>query len=177
VSQAADLLLECHARIRAFLATARRIAEARDAPPGEVAEAARAVHRYFTMALPLHVVDEERSVLPRLRGRSAEIDAALAAMVAEHQGHLGPLAELVAACATLSATPDRHGELAPGLLVTLGCLEPQLQSHLVAEESVVISGMRRWLSPQEDAAVVAEVRWRRAAPTGPEEPPRTPSRA
>jgi hypothetical protein len=37
MSQAADLLLECHSRIRAFLATARRIAEARDAPPGEVA--------------------------------------------------------------------------------------------------------------------------------------------
>jgi hypothetical protein len=122
-------------------------------------------------------MDEERSVLPRLRGRSAEVDAALAAMVVEHQDHLGPLAELVAAFATLSATPGRHGELAPGLLVTLGCLEPQLLSHLGSEETVVISGMRRWLSPQDDADVVAEVRLRRAAPAEPEELPRKPSRA
>ena len=175
MSQAADLLLECHARIRAFLATARRIAEAKDAPPGEVAEAARAVHRYFTLALPLHVEDEERSVLPRLRGRSAEVDGALATMAAEHQEHQGPLADLVATCATLSATPARHGELSTALLTTVACLEQKLKAHLGAEEVVVIPGMRRWLSPQEDAAIVAEVRSRRAAPTGAEEVPWRPS--
>ncbi len=168
MSQAADLLLECHVRIRSFLATARRIAEAKDASPGELADAAEAVRRYFTLALPLHVEDEERSILPRLRGRATEIDGALAAMVAEHQEHQRPLAELVATCATLSVTPTRHGDLSPALLATVTWLEKDFQSHLGAEEAVVIPGMRRWLSTQDDAAIVAEIRGRRGSPAMPE---------
>jgi iron-sulfur cluster repair protein YtfE (RIC family) len=123
------------------------------------------VHRYFTQALPLHVEDEERSVLPRLRGRDAVVDGALAAMVSEHQEHQGPLAQLVATCGSLSVTPARHSELSPALLATVAWLEQSFQAHLRAEEEVVIPGMRRWLSPQDDAAVVAEVRLRRSAPT------------
>ena len=49
-ADAVALLLECHGRIRAFLAMARRVGEAIQ------------VHRNFTLALPLHARDEEESI-------------------------------------------------------------------------------------------------------------------
>src|SRR4051812_30710357 len=58
-------LLDCHSRIRRFSTLAIRLAEA-DAPPNEIAETAAAVHRYFTVALPLHAADEDLSIAPRL---------------------------------------------------------------------------------------------------------------
>lgn len=177
MSQAAELLLECHGRIRAFLATARRIAVAAGSPPGEVAEAAAAVHRYFTQALPLHAADEERSILPRLRSREPALDAALDAMVAEHAAHQGHLADLTAACAALAAAPARHAELASALLDSVAWLESHLEAHLGAEEAVVLPGMRRWLGPEGDAAVVSELRARRAEPTRSQERPWKPSRS
>ena len=162
MSQAAELLLECHGRIRAFRATARRVAQATDPAPAEVADAARAVHRYFTEALPLHAEDEERSILPRLRGRQAGLDAALATMAAEHREHQGPLDELRALCAALTAAPGRHAELSPALLAVVDWLERHFEAHLAAEEALVLPAMRRWLDPGEDAAIVAELRQRRA---------------
>ena len=78
---AVGLLLECHERIRSFLALARRIAEVGPSEPGSVPEAAARVRRYFTEALPLHAQDEEASILPRLRGLDARVDAELEAKV------------------------------------------------------------------------------------------------
>ncbi len=72
---AVGLLLECHERIRSFLALARRIAEVGPSAPGTVPEAAARVRRYFTEALPLHARDEEESILPRLRGLDPTVDA------------------------------------------------------------------------------------------------------
>ena len=39
-----------------------------------VLEASRRCERYFSEALPLHVEDEEQSLLPRRRGRTPELD-------------------------------------------------------------------------------------------------------
>jgi hypothetical protein len=100
-----DALLECHERIRRFAALAVTLAEARAPGAEEVREAAGQVRRYFLEALPLHVADEDESIVPRLRGRDAEVDAALATMSAEHEGHRAPLAELVSTCAALEAAP------------------------------------------------------------------------
>lgn len=159
---AVDLLLECHQRIRRFLATARRLAEARGAPAGEVAEAARAVHRYFAEALPLHAEDEERSLWPRLSGRDAGLDAALAAMAAEHREHQAPLRRLLEACAALGAAPQRHAAEAPSLLDAVAELERHFEHHLAGEEAVIFPAVRR-LEPSVDAAIVGEIRARRAA--------------
>lgn len=161
IPQAAALLLECHGRIRAFLATARRIAEAEAPPPGELAEAAHAVHRYFTEALPLHAEDEEASLLPRLRGREAALDEALAVMMAEHQEHRARVAELTGACASLAAAPALHPLLAPGLLGAVAWLERHFEAHLAAEEASVFPAMARYLDAAEDDAFVAELRARR----------------
>lgn len=160
-SAAATLLLECHDRIRAFLATARRIAEAEGAPPAQVAEAAAAVQRYFTVALPLHAEDEERSILPRLRGRDDATDAALERMVEEHRAHEATVRALVAICAELTAAPRRRAMLTPALRSTLAWLDRHFAEHLGGEEAVVVPAMERLLSAAEDQAIFAEMRARR----------------
>src|SRR4051812_25565021 len=79
-----DILLECHERIRSFTGLARRLASTHGLSEEEVRDAAARVTRYFSEALPLHVADEEQSILPRLSGRSPELDAALNGMQREH---------------------------------------------------------------------------------------------
>lgn len=163
---AVDLLLECHDRIRSFLAMARRLAEARGATPEEIAGAAGRVHRYFTQALPLHAEDEERSILPRLRGRDPEVDRELATMAREHAEHEVPLGALVRACAALAEDPGRHAALAPDVGAAAAELERHFAAHLAREERVIFPALRRLLGPDADAAVVGEIRARRgvAAP-------------
>ncbi len=48
------MLLDCHARIRNFSALSVRLASPDVAAEGEIADAAARVHRYYTVALPLH---------------------------------------------------------------------------------------------------------------------------
>src|SRR6478752_10243593 len=94
-----ELLLECHGRIRKFLGFARDLAVAHAAPRDEVRQLAAQIRRYFAVSLPLHVADEEELIEPALAGASSEVDAALAAMHAEHEAHAPALARLVGACA------------------------------------------------------------------------------
>jgi len=137
---AVDLLLECHQRIRAFLDLARRLGEARGEPAEAVADAAARVHRYFTVALPLHALDEEESIAPRLRGREPAADAELATMTREHREHQGPLSVLVGACGWLSREPARHGELAAVVRGAAEELTRHFAAHLAREEEVISRG-------------------------------------
>ena len=163
---AADLLLECHERIRSFLTLARRIAEASADERSAVPEAAARVHRYFTQALPLHARDEEESVLPRLRGKDPRMDAELSAMVREHAEHAQPLGVLVAACQLLAREPARYAALAPRIAEVTGELERHFAVHLRREEDIVFPAMRRLLDPSADAEIVSEIRARRQVAGG-----------
>jgi iron-sulfur cluster repair protein YtfE (RIC family) len=158
---AVDLLLDCHERIRSFLALARRVAEAPPSDPG-VGEAALRVRRYFVEALPLHARDEDESLLPRLRGRDAAVDAELDAMSREHREHEAPLAALVAACERIGAAPERLADVAPQLSSAVAELERHFVPHLRREEAVIFPAMRRLLDREEDAAIVRELRARRS---------------
>jgi hemerythrin-like domain-containing protein len=171
-ADAVDLLLECHDRIRNFLALARRIAERGAGDPAGVPEAAERVRRYVTQALPLHARDEEESILPRLRGRDPALDAALATMTREHLEHEPPLAALVEACEALAEDPARLPDLAPAVLRATAELEHHFAAHLQREEEVVFPAMRRLFDAATDAAVVAEIRARRGVGT-----PATPAAA
>jgi hemerythrin-like domain-containing protein len=158
---AVDLMVECHERIRSFLALARRIGEASDASDAEVREAAQRVHRYFTQALPLHAEDEERSIRPRLLGREPAVDAELSRMMQEHEEHGPPLSALLAACDALAADPGRLAELRRPLLAATGELERHFVLHLEREEKVIFPAMRRLLDKATDAIIVDEIRGRR----------------
>jgi iron-sulfur cluster repair protein YtfE (RIC family) len=158
---AVDLALECHERIRSFLALARRIPDAREAAPETIAEAAARVRRYFVEALPLHARDEEDSFLPRLLGRDPEVDRALETMAREHEEHEAPLSALVAACEALSRDPGRLAEVAPGLAAAVQELDAHFAKHLAAEEAVILPAVRRLLDPAADAEIVREIRARR----------------
>jgi iron-sulfur cluster repair protein YtfE (RIC family) len=160
---AVDLLLECHERIRSFLALARRIAEVGPSEPGSVPDAAARVRRYFTEALPLHAQDEEESILPRLHGLDASVDADLEAMSREHREHERPLGVLVGACDQLARAPERLPELAPAVSRAAGELERHFAEHLRREEAVIFPAVRRLLDRSADAAIVREIRARRAA--------------
>jgi hypothetical protein len=164
---AVDLLLECHDRIRSFLALALRIPGAVADDPALVAEAAGRVRRYFVEALPLHAQDEEQSILPRLRGADPAVDAALAAMAREHLEHERPLGSLVAECELLSRDPGRLRERAASVAGAARELDAHFAVHLRGEEEVVFPAVRRLLDPAADLAVVREIRRRRGVTDAP----------
>lgn len=155
------LLGECHVRIRKFTALARQLAAATDLPAAEVADAATAVRRYFAEALPLHVADEDLSIVPRLRGRDAAVDAALAAMSEEHVAHEPALARLIALCDALAAAPASLPQVAGELAEVAAGLEASLRAHLEGEERVIFPALRA-LPAADRAAIVRELRARRA---------------
>ncbi len=150
------LLLDCHARIRSFAQLAVRLAED-DAPNAELADAAARVHRYFTQALPLHVADEEQSLAPRLRRFAPDVGEALATMELEHRAHDEILANLVPAWDALRSDPSLRRDT----LDDARRLRSQLETHLAAEERVVLPAIAR-LPAEEARAILAELRARRA---------------
>lgn len=156
-------LLACHERIRAFCATAARLSTPRGAGPEEIAEAAAAVERYFRVALPLHVEDEDLSILPRLASARAPapVLAAAAAMAREH----GPIEEALAGLcprwAELGQDPTALPRLAAGLQADTARLAALLDAHLAGEEAIVFPAVREHLSA-DAPAIRAEMRARRA---------------
>lgn len=162
-TDAAGLLLECHVRIRDFIATALRLTTAHALPPEEIAAAAAGVHRYFAEALPLHAADEDASIAPRLRlhAPGPEVLAALDAMTREHQEHQAPLRRLLARWAELAADPASIARDDDTWRDDTRDLEAQFQQHLAAEEAVIIPAMRRAFDAAVDAELVREMRARR----------------
>lgn len=164
-SDMVDMLLDCHERIRSFTALALRIAGAEGAADPEVAESAAKVRRYFTVALPKHVEDEEESVLPRLVGKDPEVDRALRQMEEEHGRHEAPLRRLIEICAELSSHPERLPSLRAELGEVAATLRDEFEPHLAAEEGIVFPAMRRHLSAQSQEEMVRELRRRRVGIT------------
>jgi iron-sulfur cluster repair protein YtfE (RIC family) len=157
-----DLLLECHARIRTFTELALRLGEAERPDDREVSNAAARVRRYFEEALPLHALDEEESILPRLTGRDPEVDRALAAMQREHAEHGAVLGRVVAVCAELEARPERHRERAGELREATRALRAYFERHLAPEEATIFPAIRRVVPEEERRRMVEELRARRA---------------
>ncbi|AKU91160.1 hemerythrin domain-containing protein [Vulgatibacter incomptus] len=156
-----DLLLDCHARIRSFAALARIAGERADATHAEVVDACERVERYFGIALPLHVADEEESILPRLRGVSPEVDRALADMHAQHAAHQAGLHAMLSASAAVRQDPGDAAKRAT-LVAAAAPLEREFAEHLALEETVLFPAIRREWSADVQAEVVRELRARRA---------------
>ena len=163
-----DLLLECHQRIRSFAALARKVAEQSDYSSDDVVEACLGVVRYFTQALPLHVEDEEQSIVPRLIGKQSTLDQALTLMQSQHASHQRPLERLVALCGDMAQRSAGAAELGVELRSLAQRLEGELLEHLELEESEIFPAIKRYLSAHEQAEIVRELRARRQlSPTPP----------
>lgn len=159
----AELLVACHGRIRHFSEVAVRLARGGHAPTDRIAEAARSLEQYFSIALPLHERDEEDSLAPRLlesRAKS-EVEEALARMTEEHRvidelvDRAMPLWRRVAAApADVARVAGELEELAHALTDSFG-------PHLALEEHVIFPALEMALSPGARAAILQEIRARR----------------
>jgi iron-sulfur cluster repair protein YtfE (RIC family) len=159
-------LASCHEKIRRFTRVSIRLSEAPTAPPEEIAGAARLLVDYFGRALPLHVLDEDESLRPRLqRARPGDpaLARALALMTEEH----GPLDALVAAGVRrwehlVGAPADL-----PGMRLELGelgrALELGFHGHLASEEAVIFPAIS-CLDEEDVVAIRHEIHARRRAP-------------
>lgn len=159
-SRPEDLLLACHARIRAITDLARRIANADDLE--DLAEASGRVRRFFSIALPLHAEDEDSSVLPRLihLSHDREVEHALVKMSNEHpivDELCGRAADLYAA---LETEPGRIVDLRPELRVVIREIDVLWEHHFGTEERVIFPALAL-LSLDDRIAIVRECRARR----------------
>lgn len=156
-------LLACHRRIRHFTAVAAALAEAREAPPRETAEAAAAVARYFAEALPLHAIDEDRSVAPRLlaRGAAEPLWMALQTMSAQHVSIDATLAEAIPLWRAVAVDPGALAAHAPRLAALARALAAHWDDHLGMEEAIIFPALAAQLDDAERAAIHAEMRARR----------------
>jgi hemerythrin-like domain-containing protein len=150
-----DLLRECHDRIRRFLGFAHRLASAEGLAAGEIRDVAGQIYRYFTVSLPLHVADEDVDLAPRLRGTSAEVDAALATMTREHVEHERATAAVVALCAELARDPAQHASRAPELAAATATLAALFDPHLELEERVIFPALAALPAADRDALRLA----------------------
>jgi iron-sulfur cluster repair protein YtfE (RIC family) len=159
----AQLLLDCHGRIRNFTALAQRLATAHASPPDQIREAAVGVRRYFMVALPLHAEDEERSLTPRLlaAGASAELKDALAAIASQHLAIDVTLAALDPLWKALAQEPTQLATHASALAEQAALLEAQWQEHLPLEESVIFPAIAQLLDAAAQQAIVGEMAARR----------------
>lgn len=157
----ASRLLACHERIRRFSALGVKIADSPDAAADELAAAADAVNRYFTIALPLHVADEDESLRPRLLAGGAEdhVARALETVTREHFAIEGLIAELTPLWAAAAAKRAGPTELARDLVAAKD-LESLLAEHLSLEEQTVFPALAH-LETGRAALIVAEMKARR----------------
>jgi hypothetical protein len=157
-----ELLLSCHQRIRHFSALSRRIAETPDAPLEQVADAAEAVHRYFSVALPLHEADENASIDPRLHvAAPREIAEASEEMVRQHREINVLLRQLLPLWDALCREPEKLAEFAPRLHKLSSEFEERWEAHLKLEEEVVFPAIERCLPRSEVDAILREMKERR----------------
>lgn len=160
-SDVVDLLLECHERIRRFTSLCVRLAQPEPVPEEEVRKAGHFAARYFSEALPLHTSDEDALVMPRLKGFSDDIDAALQLMSQDHLEHVPVLEATVALCRELEANPGRRLELAPDLGAVTGELADNFDRHLTMEENIIFPAIRSFLPQSVLVGLMADVRAKR----------------
>jgi hypothetical protein len=158
---ALDEMLGCHERIRRFSRLAGALAAA---PASDVVEAALAVHRYFSLALPLHAADEDHSFAPRLVATDPppDVRAALEEMIDEHIRIEAELAENVPLWSELGHHPDRQGRLAVALDEGAARLIALFDLHLEKEERLLFPAARRSFTPEMIASLGEEMKARRA---------------
>jgi hypothetical protein len=154
-------LLDCHTRIRKLCALGRRLSEG--GPPyqtiDQTRDAAVQLQRYFGIALPLHIRDEDESLRPRLErlGDSALLDA-LGAMSREHAEADVVVAELLGKWDAIVREPT--DARCSDTRAPVVWLEGHLLAHLHDEETLIFPALDLLPRAHWDA-IVAEMQARR----------------
>lgn len=164
VEDAVSMLLGCHERIRYFTGIAVRLASSQNLPPTDIAGAAEKIHRYFTIALPLHEADENESLHPRLRAAAPQGELAgpaADAMVEQHRSIDEIVERLVPLCELLTSNPAMHEVVAPELQQLSTALQQMFDSHLKLEEETIFPAMRKYLTEKQLAEILLEMQSRR----------------
>jgi hemerythrin-like domain-containing protein len=156
------LLVDCHQRMRQFTALAAELAARPTAPPDDVREVTSKVHRYFTVALPLHEEDEEASLFPRLLKRAPELGPRIAALRDDHAAHAEHVGRLLAVCEQLQMAPEHSDALRQALGHAAEALAEIWRVHLAVEERDVFPSVRTALTEEDRRAIREEMRERRA---------------
>lgn len=159
-----DLLLACHQRIRHFSDVAVKLAHAHGIAENEIVQAATGLHRYFSVALPLHEADENLSLHPRLR-RAVPADElagpAADAMLDQHLAIDELVERLVPLWQLLQSAPEKLPETAGEMCALSSRLNEIFQAHLKLEEETIFPAMDKYLSATEQADIVREMQERR----------------
>lgn len=157
-----ELLLACHERIRRFTAIAVALTDdgAATRAPAEIADGADAVRRYLALALPLHVADENESLLPRMVAHAPATTAALERMRDEHAQHERLIRDVADRCAAIAAAPAELATLGPALRAPALELQAALALHLEEEERDIFPAIPS-LPGEVQSTIVAELRARR----------------
>ncbi len=153
------MLVACHGRIERQLDTLQRLAAHvpvhgadRDAQA-----AARAILRYFDNAAPNHHADEEASVFPRLLARTPSARDLVAALERDHHATFDAnwrrLRPLLAGIAS-----GQRDSLPPGLVREV---RAAYEAHIALENDTLIPLCADALTPEELAAIGAEMAARR----------------
>jgi hemerythrin-like domain-containing protein len=166
-----ELLLDCHARIRHFVQLSLTLAAAGDdVPDAEIADAAAAIFRYFSLALPLHEADEDITLFPRIcaiEPKSGLLRQAAATMVEQHRAINELVAELLPICSMLDRSPLRLSALASRLEHVTTALEQIFAAHLHLEETIVFPALAKLFTAEEKGEMLREMEERRKLPRRP----------
>jgi hypothetical protein len=161
---ALGILLACHGRIRSFSEMAVRLAEARGVSDEAVSTTAAALHRYFTVAFPLHAEDEEVRLAGALEGLplNAEATALMQRLGGEHHALDALLARLIPLWAGLAENPQRAGLVQPQLAEPSHAFRQQVLAHADEEERALYPEIARVLSGEALREMAVAMRARRS---------------
>ena len=158
---AVELLTGCHQRIRHFTGVAAKLAHAQAASPQEIAQAADAVHRYYSVSLPLHEADEDVSLRPRLAEAGDErVRHALVAMGDQHQAIDELLERLLPLLVLVRNNPAAIAEAGGEMCLITQALQEIFQAHLEMEEQIIFPAIAT-LDAGLRAQLLAEMQQRR----------------
>ena len=161
-TDAVELLVGCHQRIRHFTSVATKLAHAQGTEYQELSSTAESVYRYYSVSLPLHEADEEDSLRPRLDKLPDErLHHALAAMHDQHMAIDDLLERLLPLLRMVGNNPATLSEAGGEMCSITKALSEIFNAHLQMEEEVIFPAITTQLTEGDRAELTREMQDRR----------------